>query len=203
MTEEFNSIEEIEKYYDKKLNAYVFKENGEYIDLVKFNFDLSVEADICAGDIDAYDIDAYDISSYNINAHNIYACNMNTWVIEAKNIEALDIDAWHIITAGNIAASNINAFDIEAKTILALDIDAWDIRALDITANNISYDALCSAQRKIRCKSINGRKENAKHFAFNGLEVIEEPAVVKEETSEEVKQTTTTTSVVVKSCDKV
>ena len=27
MTKEFNSLEEIEKYYDAKTNAYIFKEN--------------------------------------------------------------------------------------------------------------------------------------------------------------------------------
>ena len=43
MVKEFNSLEEIEEYYDADINAYVFKENGEYIDLVIFNFDLNVK----------------------------------------------------------------------------------------------------------------------------------------------------------------
>ena len=183
MTEEFNSLAEVEKYYNIKTNTYEFKENGKYIDLVIFNFDLNVEA--------------------NIDARDILAHNMSTWNITARNIKTLDIDAWHTIIADNIAASNINAWDIEAKTITAFDINAWDIKALDITAHDISYLALCSAQRYIRCSSINGRKGNSKHFAFSGLDVIEESTATEEEIKEEVKQTTThTTSVVVKSCDK-
>ena len=43
---EFNSLEEIEKYYDEKSNTYIFKENGTYIDLVVFNFDLKIRAKV-------------------------------------------------------------------------------------------------------------------------------------------------------------
>ena len=46
MTKEFNSLKEIQKYYDEKSHTYIFKENGEYIDLVVFNFDLNVNANI-------------------------------------------------------------------------------------------------------------------------------------------------------------
>ena len=38
MTREFNNIEEIQKYYNKKTNTYIFKENGEYIEFVIFHF---------------------------------------------------------------------------------------------------------------------------------------------------------------------
>ena len=151
MVKEFNGPEEIKKYYNIKTNTYVFKENEKYINLVIFNFNLDVEA--------------------NIDARDILAHNISAWNIAAINIKALDINAWHTITAGDIAASNINAWDIEAKTIRAFDINAWDIRALDITAHDISYLALCAAQRWIRCSSINGRQGNAKHFAISGLEV--------------------------------
>lgn len=161
MVKEFNSLVEIEKYYNIETNTYIFKENGRYIDLVIFNFDLDVEA--------------------NIDARDILAHNISTWNIAAMDIKALDIDAWHTIIAGNIAASNINAWDIEAKTITAFDINAWDIRALDITAHDISYLSLCSAQRWIRCVSINGRQGNAKHFGMSGLDVA---AAAEEENKE-------------------
>ena len=76
MTKEFNSLKEIQKYYDEKSHTYIFKENGEYIDLVIFNFDLNVNA--------------------NIEALNISAIDINAWIIEAKNIEAWDIKALDI-----------------------------------------------------------------------------------------------------------
>ena len=48
MIKEFNSLEEIEKYYDAKTNAYIFKENKKFIDKIVLNFDLKVESDIKA-----------------------------------------------------------------------------------------------------------------------------------------------------------
>ena len=128
MTKEFNSLEEIQKYYDEKSNTYIFKENGVYIDLVVFNFDLDVKANIDAKNIDAYNIDAL----------NIDACN-----IDASDIKAMNIEAW--------------------------DINAWNIEAQDI-----SYYAVCFAYNNIKCKSIIGRRNNAKHFVLDGKLEIEE-----------------------------
>ena len=101
MAKEFNSLKEIEKYYDEKSNTYVFKENDEYINTVVFNFDLNVKADIDALDINANNINAYNINAYNINADDIYA-----WNIYADDIKTDDIYAW-----------NINAYDIKANDI--------------------------------------------------------------------------------------
>ena len=61
MTKEFNNLQEIEKYYVKEINTYVFKENDRYINLVIFNFDLDVNSNI-----EAYDINANNISYYAI-----------------------------------------------------------------------------------------------------------------------------------------
>ena len=113
MTREFNRLKEIEKYYDEKTDTYVFKENDDYIDLVVFNFDLKVNA-------------------------NIDACNITAW----------DITAW--------------------------DIDADDIKSWNINARNISYYAVCFAYQNIKCKSIKGRKYNAKHFVLDGKLEVEE-----------------------------
>ena len=148
MTKEFNNLEEIEKYYNKETNTYVFNENGKYIDLVVFDFDLNVEANIKALDI---------------NACDIYAMNINSMNIDAYDIKASDI-----------YARNINACNIDAMNINSTNIDACDIKAYDIKANVISYYAICVAYKDIRCKSIKGIRENAKHFVLNGvLEVLE------------------------------
>ena len=138
MTKEFNSLDEIQKYYDEKSNTYIFIEDGEYIDLVVFNFDL----DACAN------IDARCIDALNINAVNIRA-----WDIDARNIDALNIDAWDIY---------------------AWDIYACNIAAENIKARNISYFAVCFASDNIKCNSIIGRRENAKHFVLDGKLEIEE-----------------------------
>ena len=138
MTKEFNSLEEIEEYYDEKSNTYIFIENGEYIDLVVFNFDLDTCANINARCIDAMNINAVDIRAWDIDARDIDACNIEAW----------DIYAWDIY-ACNIAAENIKA-------------------------KNISYFAVCFASDNIKCNSIIGRRDNAKHFVLDGKLEIEE-----------------------------
>lgn len=110
-TKEFNELKEIQKYYDKESNTYVFKDNDEYIDLVIFNFDLKIEASI-----DAYNIYANSIDAYNIKANKIYACNidawnLNTWDIHADDIYADDINAVDI-NAWNIDADNISYYAV-------------------------------------------------------------------------------------------
>ena len=62
MIEIFNNLEEIQKYYDKETNTYIFKENDIYIDTIIFNFTLEVNANIRGGDIRAWDIKAVNIS---------------------------------------------------------------------------------------------------------------------------------------------
>ena len=125
---EFNSLQEIQKYYNKETNTYVFKEDGCYIELVKFNFDLQINS----------------------------------------NIDALDIDALDI-EAGDIIANNINANDINSRNIIANEIIANDI-----FANEINYYALCIAYKNIKCKSIEGERENHKHFVLDGVLEVED-----------------------------
>lgn len=76
MVKEFNSLEEVENYYDQETNTYIFKENGEYIDLVIFNFDLNLDANI-----EVYNINACDILVRDINAWNIDACDISYWAV--------------------------------------------------------------------------------------------------------------------------
>ena len=92
MTREFNNIEEIQKYYNKKTNTYIFKENGEYIEFVIFHFNLDVDANI-----DAFTIIGRDITALNIEASDIIACDIKVKDIYADNIEADNIKATNII----------------------------------------------------------------------------------------------------------
>lgn len=128
MVKEFNSLEEIQKYYDKDKNIYEFMENGSYIGVVKFNFDLEVSA-------------------------NIVACN---------------------IIACKIKAHDIYTNEITSDEIIANNIHAHNINAIDIKADDISYYAVCFAYNNIKCKSIKGRRKNAKHFVLDGKLEVEE-----------------------------
>lgn len=150
---EFNNIEEIKKYYDEKTNTYIFKEDDDLIDLVVFNFNLNVSANIRARDIKALNIKALDIKSWDINANNI----------KSYDIDALDIKA-----------RDIFAENIHAHKIIANDINALNIIVGHINARNISYRAVCVAYHNIKCKSIKGGRENHKHFVLDGKLEIEE-----------------------------
>lgn len=72
----FNSIKEIQKYYNENTTTYEFVEDGKLLD-VKFAFDLDIESHIKAGDIKARNIDALNITAGNITAMNIDAWDIN------------------------------------------------------------------------------------------------------------------------------
>ena len=151
----FNSIEEMEPYYNADTNTYEFIENRFHIDIV-IDFELYIHSNIRAWDIKARNITARDIQACDINAYNIKACDINAWDIKAWNINALDIKA-----------RDINAWDIKA-----CDISAWDIKAENINANNIRYNSVCYARNKFICNSIKGTRPNSKHFCLDSEIVI-------------------------------
>ena len=172
MTKEFNSLEEIQKYYDVKSNTYVFKENGDYINNVVFNFDLKVRANISAVDINAHNINAYDIDAGDIIAGDIDVFKITAGDINAGNINAKNIDAY------NIDALNIKAGDIDAVNIKANNIDCGNIEAINIKALDINYFAVCFAYYNIKCRSIKGKRNNAKHFVLDGkLEIANDQTI--------------------------
>lgn len=149
---QFNSLEEIQKYYDKDKNAYIFKEDGKYIDLVVFDFDLRIKADIYAS---------------NIKAHHIFALNIDAWDINAWDINAYNIEAWDII------AWNIKAINIKVENIL---------KSTTINARFIRYHAICLAYSNIKCQSIKGRRDNAKYFVLDGeIEMLENGKLCEKE----------------------
>lgn len=156
---EFNSLEEIKEYYDEESNTYVFKEDDEYIDLVIFNFDLTVEAKIEALtikarniDVKIFDIVARDMDTMNINAGDIYARD-----IKAKNIDAKNIKKARDINAEDINSLNINALDINAFNIDCVDIIAKNVNVRNINARNIECYNEFVASEYIKCKSIRKR----------------------------------------------
>ena len=178
MVKEFNSEEEIQKYYDEETDTYVFEEDGEPIRLVKFNFDFLVRPNIEAYNINAGNIIAHNINANDINALNVVADDINARDIDIISITALDINVNDInaldINARDITARNIKARNISAEDIWGRDIYAKDITAQNIKADDISYYALCFAYNNIKCKTIEGRRKNSKHFVLDGELVVEE-----------------------------
>ena len=144
MIKTFNSLEEIQKYYDKKRNTYIFEEDGNYLGLVIFGFDLNVKANIRALNIIGKDIKALNIKALDIRAGDIDVLNIVAGNINVINIKARDIDA----------------FDIDATDVIARDIDVDNIRARNIDARNINCYVVCDATENIKCKSIQGGRKD-------------------------------------------
>ena len=69
--------EEMEKYYVKEVNTYVFKDN------VVFLFDVKIMSHIRA-----WNINARNIISMDITANDIMACDIMAWNIKSRNINA-------------------------------------------------------------------------------------------------------------------
>ena len=109
--------EEMEEYYVKEINTYVFEDD------VEFSFNVEVKANITAGDINAFDINAWNINAWNINAYNI-----NYWAvcvaynnIECKSIKGRRKNSKHFVLDGELVvggkkttsketAENLNGF---------------------------------------------------------------------------------------------
>ena len=117
------------------------------------------------------------------------ACTVEIWF---KTYNYLWIDVFKIIVgdinAGNIIAKNIDAYNINALNIKAGDIDAVNIKvnnidcgnieAINIKALDINYFAVCFAYYNIKCRSIKGKRNNAKHFVLDGkLEIANDQTI--------------------------
>ena len=113
-----------------------------------------------------------EIEKYYDEATNTYVFKENV-VLKFDLIVNADIDAMDI-KAYNIDAYNIDACNINACNINAVNINAWNISACNIIADNINYCAVCFAYNNIFCKSIKGRRKNAKHFVLDGKLEVEE-----------------------------
>lgn len=94
----FNSLEEMQPYYNKNTNTYEFIENQKIID-VEFNFDLNIDSNITARNIDARNIDARNITACNITAYNIKSWDITAWNIKATDINALNIKFYAVCFA--------------------------------------------------------------------------------------------------------
>ena len=94
-------------------------------------------------------------------------------LIVEGNILGKNGNRYNLKVHGNITARNISAGNISAGNIDAWDISAWNITAGNIDAGNISYYAVCFAYKNIKCKSIKGTRNNARHFVIDGkIEVV-------------------------------
>lgn len=153
----FNNKEQIEKYYNKNVGAYNFVKDENLLN-VKFNFNLDVKL----RNINASYIKANIIFARNINANTIKTHAIVANDIEVNNITADIVDVANI-NAHTINAHTVDAFDINTHYLFADAIEANNITADIIDAYDINYYAYCIAYSGLKCKNIEGKRENSIH----------------------------------------
>jgi len=127
-----------------------------------FKESITVEGNIVCKD-GCWDINCRDINCYgNINCWDINCCgNINCGDINCRDINCCgNINCWDINCGDINCYGNINCGDINCCGNINCggDINCWDI----------SYYAVCFAYNNIKCKSIKGRREHARHFVLDG-----------------------------------
>ena len=134
-----NALEEMQEYYNEEENTYDFYD----IDLIIFNCDLNVKANIIANDIYAEDINALYIEACNIKVNNdikanainccdLWACNIEIKYIDTCNIKADSIEALTIENREDISAESIKTKTIHSCNIIAEYVDAEYINAINV-----------------------------------------------------------------------
>lgn len=136
----FNSIEEMQPYYNSEKNEYEFTNDGVNIDIT-INFDLN-----CGNShITANNIIAKDITCSFLTANDVTANNINVNYLDCRDITANDINARNI-DANKIIANDIDSDDgmIDAPFIDCNRLSAGRITSVDIYAGSIvfCYDML-------------------------------------------------------------
>lgn len=94
----FHNIEEMKPYYNVTTNTYEFVKNGSRMN-VKFEFNLSVNSHIKAGDIKAFDIKALEINACDIT---YYAYCLAYYNIKCTSIHGTRPNARHFVLDGEI-----------------------------------------------------------------------------------------------------
>lgn len=129
MERDFFNLDEIQKYYVKDANAYVFKEEDNFID-VYLHFDLDVEANIEVWNLSS----VYDITCLNLKANDVLVNSLKANTIDANNIEAI-----------NVETDNIELWNLKADNVIAKDIKAWEISVNSLKVDAIQYNLICDA----------------------------------------------------------
>lgn len=91
-----SNLEEMEKYYNKDTNTYVFAENGCRLN-VRFLFGLNLCSNIYAGNVIGTDIDIFNADLLDVTARNIKASILYVDVIKARNVKVENLLATSIV----------------------------------------------------------------------------------------------------------
>jgi len=99
--------------------------------------------------------------------------NLKAYDVLVADLFAVDVIV-HDIFVGDIFARNLTTHHMSTNSIFALkDIFAGDIAAAgSISARSIWYNGVCYAYRDIECTSIEGMREDSRHFSLDGKVII-------------------------------
>lgn len=115
---EINTPNEIEKYYNKDKNGYIFDD------------DVTIKCDINVGTRNIY---AKNIHANNLTAHDIWCNNMNVCHLEAYNIYSQKIE-----TIGTIKVKNT----FSATVCICSYLESSHIRIVKLTCSGVKATKL-------------------------------------------------------------
>ncbi len=58
--------------------------------------------------------------------------------------------------------------DIQCRNLTAQNVSCYNLTAEKIDADNIDYYAVCAAYESFTCRSVHGKRRNARHFCLDG-----------------------------------
>jgi len=81
------------------------------------------------------------------------------------NINA-SIICWNL-DCMNLNCGNLNCGDLNCGNLNCWNLDCRDLNCMDLHCRNLSYYAVAFAYESFKCKSIEGRRNNSKHFCLD------------------------------------
>jgi len=84
-----------------------------------------------------------------------------------------NLDCWNL-NCWNLNCCDLDCYDLDCMNLNCCDLDCGDLNCMNLDCKeNVSYYAVCFAYNNIKCKSIEGRRDNSKHFVLDGEIIID------------------------------
>ena len=115
--------------------------------LLKVNDDIKIECNI------------------NINA-SIMCRDLDCGYLYCQNLDCWDLDCMDL-NCGDLNCMDLNCMDLDCK-----DLNCMDLNCRDLHCGDLSYYAVAFAYESFKCKSIEGRRNNSKHFCLDSEVII-------------------------------
>jgi len=101
----------------------------------------------------------------NINA-SIICWNLDCMNLNCGNLDCRDLNCGNL-NCGDLNCGNLNCWNLDCRDLNCRNLDCRDLNCMDLDCRNLSYYAVAFAYESFKCKSIEGRRNNSKHFCLD------------------------------------